>query len=367
MNEIELTQELVRINSENPPGNEKKIAKYIKDFLEDLKIQTKLIEFEKNRVNLIASIGKGKGLMLNGHMDTVPAGDLNNWKYDPFGGKTVKGKLYGLGSSDMKGGLATILIAVKNLAREDFKKKLLLTFVADEESGQTGTRYLVKNRKDIFKDIKYGLTAESNDLKITIAQKGVTHLTIKLKGKAAHGSTPELGDNAILKASDFIQELKKLTKKLKNKKNKMLGNGTISIGTINGGTKVNIVPDFCEIEVDRRLIPGETPTIALNQIKRLLKKLKIKAEIETYVNRLPMQVSKNFELIKILNKIEKFKKVGEPGYTEIELYYREAGVPCITLGPGLARLAHVSNEYIPIKNLRKAVKIYEQLIRKVCL
>ena len=151
MNEIELTQQLVGINSENPPGNEKKIAKYIRDFLNDLKIKSELIEFEKNRCDVIASIGKGKGLMLNGHMDTVPAGDLKKWKYDPFEGKVVNGKLYGRGSSDMKGGLAAVLIAVKNLSRENFKRKLLLTFVADEEVAMKGSDYLIKNRRNIFK------------------------------------------------------------------------------------------------------------------------------------------------------------------------------------------------------------------------
>jgi len=367
MNEVELTQELVRINSENPPGNEKEIAKFIKDFLDDLKISSELIEFEKNRVNLIASIGKGNGLMLNGHLDTVPAGDLKNWKYDSFEGKIANGNVYGRGTSDMKGGLAAILIAVKSLAKENFKRKLLLTFVADEEVAMRGTKYLIKNRKDIFKDIRYGLVAECNDLSITIAQKGITDMVVKFKGKAAHGSKPELGDNAILKAADFMQELKKLMKKLKTKRDRVLGAGTINVGTISGGTKINVVPDYCELEIDRRLIPGETPDIAINQIKNLLKKLKLKAEVVSEVNRLPMQINKNLELIKILNKIGKFKTIGSSGYTEIELYYRDVEVPCVTLGPGISKTAHVANEYIPVKNLQKATKIYEELIRRVCL
>ena len=124
MNEIELTQELVRINSENPPGNEEAIAKYIKDFLEDLNISTDLIEFEKNRFDVVASLGNGSGLMLNGHMDTVPAGDVSNWKYNPFEARVVDGKIFGRGTSDMKGGIASILAAVKNLSKENLKKTL---------------------------------------------------------------------------------------------------------------------------------------------------------------------------------------------------------------------------------------------------
>jgi len=367
MNEIELTQELVRINSENPPGNEKKIARYIKDFLEDLKIQAELIEFEKNRVDLIASIGKGKGLMLNGHMDTVPAGDMSKWKYDPFEGRIVKGKIYGRGSTDMKGGLAAILIAVKNLQKEKFKRKLLLTFVADEEVAMKGSDCLIKNRKEIFKNIKYGLIGECTDLRARIAQKGIVQIKVRFKGKAAHGSKPELGDNAIYKASGFIQETRKLIEKLKKEKHPLLGSGTINVGVIKGGTKINVVPEFCDIEIDRRIIPKENPKIAVNQIKRILRKLKLKAVIKVEKSRLAMQISPKMELIRILKSITKTKLIGESGYTEAELFYRDAKLPCFSYGPGTSELAHTTNEYILIKNLRKAVKIYEKLIRKVCL
>jgi succinyl-diaminopimelate desuccinylase len=365
MNEIELTQELVRINSENPPGNEAEIAMYIKDFLDDLKISTELIEFEKNRLDVVASIGEGKGMMFNGHMDTVPAG--GNWKYNPFEGKIVNGKIYGRGTSDMKGGIASILAAVKNLSNEKFKRKLLLTFVADEEDLQKGSEYLIKNRKEIFRDVKYGIVAECNDLNLTIAQKGIVHLRVKFKGKAAHGSRPDLGDNAIYKAADFIQEIRKLIEQLKKRRNSILGSGTVNVGTINGGTRINVVPDFCDVKVDRRIIPGETPDYAISQIKNILKKLKLKADIEVESKRFPMQISDKLEIVKLVKSITNVKMIGSSGYDEAELYYREAGVPSVTIGPGVSNQAHVANEYIPIKNLQKATKIYEKLIRKVCL
>jgi len=366
MNEVELTQELIRINSENPPGNERQIAEFIKDFLDDLKISTEIMEFEKNRFNIVASIGNGKGLMFNGHMDTVPIG--SNWTFDPFGGKIANGRIYGRGASDMKGGIASILTAVKNLSKENFKRKLLLAFVADEEVALKGSEYLIKNKKEIFKDIKYGIIGECTDLRIRIAQKGIVQVKVKFKGKAAHGSKPELGDNAIYKAADFIQELRKLIEQLKSKKNHLLGSGTLNVGAINGGTKINVVPDFCNVEVDRRIIPGETPDYAIKQIRKILKKLNLKADIELETDsRLPMQLSKNLELIRILKSISKANLVGESGYTEAELFYRDAGVPCVSFGPGTSELAHIANEYIVIKNLQKATKIYEELIKNVCL
>lgn len=367
MNETELTQELVRIESENPPGNEKKVAKFIRDFLADLKICSELVEFEDNRFDVIATIGSGKGLMLNGHMDTVPAGDRDQWKYDPFEGRIVDGKLYGRGSSDMKSGIASILIAVKNLAKTDFKRSLLLTFVADEESLSKGSTFLITNRKDALKNVEYGIIGECTNLDAQIAQKGIVRMKVKFKGKAAHGSKPELGINAIYDASDFIQETKKLIEHLKKKKNALLGTGTVNVGAINGGIKANVVPDSCNLEIERRIIPGETPDMAINQMREILKKLNLKVNIEVTKSRLPMQMSKNLKLIRVLESIKKTRLVGESYYTEAELYYKDAGIPCFGFGPGISELAHVTNEYVPVRNLAKAAKIYERIIGKVCL
>src|SRR3989338_5752094 len=99
MNETELTQELVRINSENPPGNEKEVANYVKDFLDGLQLPVEMIKFGENRYNIVSKIGKGNGLMLNAHLDTVPAGTLENWKYDPFEAKITNGRIFGRGAS----------------------------------------------------------------------------------------------------------------------------------------------------------------------------------------------------------------------------------------------------------------------------
>jgi len=366
MNEVELTQELVRINSENPPGNEKQIAKFVYDYLNDLKIPTELIKIEGNRFNVVGVLGKGNGLMLNGHLDTVPAGNLKNWKYDPFSGKIVDGKLFGRGTSDMKGGVAAMLAAVKDLARKKFKRKLLLTFVADEEVGQGGSIYLIKYRKILLKDIKYGVVGEPREMNIGIANKGVIDFIVKFFGKSAHGSRPWLGDNAILKASKFIQKLNKLSENLKIK-DSLLGKGTINVGIVKGGTKINMVPDFCEIEIDRRIVPGETPQMALNQIKSLAKESGDKVKIEMARTMLPLKISKNSEIVKLLRQIAKSKLDISTGYNESELYYRNCGIECVACGPGTSDASHTANEFIKISNLKKGTIVYKNLIRKWCL
>lgn len=367
MNEVELLMELVKINSENPPGNEREIAFFIKDFLEDLRIPCRLMKFGENRYNLIAFVGMGDGLMLNGHMDTVPVGNIENWKYDPFG-KMINGKIYGRGAVDMKGGLVSMLTAVKNVVKDKagFKRKLLLAFVGDEEVALGGSKFFIKNGRKLLWDVKYGVIGEPTAFMITRAQKGIANMRVKIKGKAAHGSSPELGDNAIYKACDMIQEIRKLIKGLKKKNDNVLGSGTINIGKMVGGIKVNIVPDYCEVDIDRRIIPGETPALARKQINDILKKLKIKAEIEALLSRLPMKIPEDSELIKMLKVITRTRTRGTAGYTEAELYYRDCGIECVICGPGKIGIAHTVNEYMEISALKKGVIMFEKLIKKWC-
>jgi len=365
MDVVKLTQELVKINSEDPPGNEENVARFIVKFMKGTDFKLTKIYPEKNRPILIFEKGKGEGLMLNGHMDTVPVG--NNWKYDPFGGKLVKGKLYGRGAVDMKGGLASILIAAKNFSGKKFKRRLVLVFVPGEEVNLLGSDYLTSKKRELISDIKYGLIAEPTGMNIEIAQKGIVQVNVIFKGKSAHGSMPELGDNAILKAVKFINELEKLTKKLKRKKNKILGSGTINVGKINGGIKVNMVPDFCKVEIDRRIIPGETINLAKKQIREILKRLNLKAKVEFVAGRPAMVISKKSEIVNIMKGILKKRFIGSSGYTEAELYYTRCGIDCVVCGPGNEKLCHVANEYNEVKQLRSAVEAYEKLIKMWCL
>lgn len=365
MDVVKLTQELVRINSENPPGNEENVARFIENYMKGTDFKPTKLYPEKNRPILIFEKGKGEGLMLNGHMDTVPAGD--NWKYDPFGGKIVKGKLYGRGAVDMKGGVASILAAAKKFSGRKFKKKLVLVLVPGEEVNLLGSDYLTSKKKKLLSGVKYGIIAEPTGMNITIAQKGVADIKVIFKGKSAHGSMPELGDNAILKAVKFINELEKLSKRLKRKRDPVLGSGTINVGKINGGVKINMVPDFCEVQVDRRIIPGETPQIAKKQIQDILKKLNLSAEVEVVVSRPSMKISKNSPFVKMVKGIIKRKIVGTPGYTEAELYYSRCGIDCVVCGPGDEKLCHVTNEYVKTEQLREAVRMYEKLIKVWCL
>ena len=358
----------MRINSENPPGNEKGVAKYICDYLDDLKLDPELVEFGDDRYNVVASAGKGEGLMLNTHIDTVPVGKLENWRHDPFEAKIDNGKLYGRGSCDSKGNAAVLLSALQKFSKQQYKRKLLVTFVGDEEVGFGGSNYLIQNRKDLFKDVKYGVVSDC-DMAIMIAQKGVLHIKFTFKGKAAHGAYPELGVNAVTKAARFVAEVDGLKGGLTGKKDNFLGRGSINIGKIAGGTKVNIVPSHCEVSIDRRLTYGETVDYALSQFKKILIKLKLDASANMEMlgePRVAMKTSKDSKLVGMLQKISKLKIGKLSGYTEMELYHRKLGMECVAMGAA-NDTAHSDNERVKIADLKKSSRIFESLIRKWCL
>ncbi len=372
MDVVELTQELVRINSENPPGNEEAIAKFVKDFLEDAGIQAELIKSGEKRFNVVASVGSGEGgLMLNGHLDTVPIGE--GWTEKPLGGEVKDGKLYGRGSFDMKGGIAAMMVVARKLAKESLKRRLLFTFVADEEAGSVyGTEYLEKNRKDLFGGIKLGVICEPTGIdKIRIAQKGIYHVRVTFTGKAAHGSRPDLGDNAIMKAVSFINEVEKLRGKLPDKKHDILGSGTISIGKIAGGVKVNVVPDKCVVDIDRRIVPDETFQSAARQFQDMLDRLGLEAKVEPLAARDPMVISESSPIVKeIMAILPNAKLVGLSGYTEAEMYYKDLGIDCVSWGAGLTgdkNLAHMADEYAEVEELKRTAELYEKIARRLCL
>src|SRR3989338_4098494 len=367
MNVLELTQELVRINSENPPGNEKAIASYIKDFLESAGISAELIEFEKNRCNVIAELGEGEGLMLNGHIDTVPFGKKENWKFNPTC-EIAGEKFYGRGASDMKAGVAAMLLAAKEFAKEKFKRRLVLAFVADEETLQKGSDWLIKNKKEFFKGIKLGVVGECSENNIRLSQRGLFDSRVKFFGKAAHGARPWQGESAILKAAKFSLALEELGKKLAKKKHPLLGIGSINVGTIKGGAKVNIVPDYCEMEITRRLSFGETEKSALADYKNILEKLKLKADIEIMMMRLPHFVKPNAQIVKLLQKAGAGKAVdgANYGYTEAELYSTELGIQTVVCGPGSIETARAADEFVKIKEIEKPFNVYKNLIKNLC-
>ncbi|HQL41896.1 MAG TPA: M20/M25/M40 family metallo-hydrolase, partial [Candidatus Omnitrophota bacterium] len=255
---IKLTQKVLRFNSENPPGNELALARFIERDMRSLGLAVKVVTFAKDRPNIIATLkGTSKAsaknaLLLTPHIDTVPAG--TGWSMNPFGGQIKNGRIYGRGATDDKGNLACAMEAMRSLVEDGVRLShdVVLAATVDEETGSKQGIVPLLN-KGMLKP-KAALILDSDEFSTIIAQKGLMHARVQVFGKKAHGAYKWYGVNAIEAATGIIEELKNF--KFVYHPHALLRPPTINIGTIKGGDKVNMVADFCELSFDLRFLPG---------------------------------------------------------------------------------------------------------------
>ncbi len=373
---IDLTTRLIQIPTENPPGNEKKAFLFLKPILSKMGFDVKILLSPKGRWNIIAEKRWGKGgrrLIFNGHLDVVPAGHLAQWKYPPFQGKLEKGRIYGRGASDMKGGIASFLHAISMIDRSNIHPNqgaVILHLVSDEEShGHQGMDFLT-HKKMIRGNA--AIVGEPTDLDPVIGQKGALWFRISTIGKPAHGSRPHLGINAIEKMKKVINQLNSISLE---KEHPLLGKPTFNIGTIQGGTKINIVPERCEIEVDRRMLPSEKKEGVLREIKESLDSLQLQDpsfqyQIEEIDFAEPSEIDPEDEIVKIsveaIGEVrgERPKIKGFSGFTDARFYIKECRIPTLILGPGGVDQSHTTNESVEVDALVQAAQIYGLIIFK---
>lgn len=371
MDEVELTAELIRINSENPPGQEKELAFFVRDYIQDNieSLEADVVRVDDKRYNTVCyTDGEPDGLMLNGHLDTVPTGNSDLWTHDPFSAEIVNERLYGRGACDMKGAIACMITAARNVLRQKGKpleKKLLLAFTADEETDCLGAREILdkKEHEHILENIRYGIIGEPTMLNVVRMHKGVFFLRVEIKGKAAHGCVPEKGTNAIVGAARLVNYLK--TSYENPKKTHPVGVPTLNIGKISGGTKVNMVPDRCVLELGRRTIPTETEDEVLAGFQKAVDKLGLQANLQVVTYKEPFDVAADSRIVRTMEEITETKATGVFYWTEASLYSRY-GLECAVCGPGSIEQAHKPNEFVEVGQLRRATKVYEEAISRLC-
>jgi len=259
---INLASELIQVPSENPPGNMKEIAILIRDYLKRAGLSVVSSESTSGKTNIVAELdfGDGPTLILNGHMDVVPAGDLNQWSWDPFGGELQDGYLLGRGASDMKAGLAGLLVALKRIALSDnLHGHVILMAVPDEETGgEFGTRWLLEN--GITGDAC--LIAEPSGINPTIGPVVGTNAIHLMKDVIdtiyslwdTEWPIPETARRLIAQSREILKEEGHIAPA------SVLDRVTVNVGTISGGEKVNMIPSQCEAAFDMRIPIGTTGT-----------------------------------------------------------------------------------------------------------
>ncbi len=402
----ELTSGLVKINSAHPAGRTVECVEYIKTYFDDHKIDCEIHAHDSNRPNIVGKVGSGgRKVLWLGHIDVVPEGKPEAWKYPAYSGKIVDGKVWGRGSSDMKGSCAAAMVSARILSElPKVSNTCEFWFTADEEiGGGAGAKWLSETGK-INGDVC--LIGDGNGggyetPSIDLGCKGGAGTKLIAKGKTAHGSTPHLGDNAIMKLLKVIPEVYKignyklntppdLKKPLKEATKfymqeaqtpeqikavkRLFYYPTVACNIISGGVKTNVVPDYAEADFDIRLTPGVSVSEIRKEINRLVKAAGVPG-VEVDSTQIVKPTNKKVDsagfyespetpfmkqLTSTIRKVTgrrpgiKILTGGTDGVSTSKI----AGIPSLGYGTSLTGKAHQPDEYITIENLVLGIKVY---------
>lgn len=385
---VKLTRDMVRIPSENPPGNEVEISELVKEKLASLGFDVELVEAAPKRVNTLGILrGKGGGsnFLFNGHYDTVPVGNLEFWSVDPYEGEIKNGRIYGRGSGDEKGAIASAIIAARALGEVGARLKgnFLIHAVADEETGSKyGTGYLIEKGYESTKNVDMAVVGEASvyngKIYARTAVRGVQWIKIVVKGKAVHGSRPQEGVNAVLNMCKILLALNE--HKFTAKPHPLLPAPTVAPGTIiRGGVKENVIPELCEATCDIRIIPGMTSEGALQEVRAIIDSLKkkdpsIKAEVTPTHWWPPSEISTSEDVFKIAKNAVKtvvgyeLTPRGFTGSNDTSWLTNVARIPAMAFGPSDNYMsgAHGPDEWVSIDKLLEFAKVYGLMAMEAC-
>jgi succinyl-diaminopimelate desuccinylase len=367
---VALTRALLAFDTVNPPGREADCARHAAALLQDWGFEVAFHDFEPGRTSVIARAG-GNGarapLCLTGHLDVVPLG-TRAWARDPFAGETDGDRLYGRGSSDMKSGVAAILLAARAWAKKlRGTPGVVLVLTASEENGCIGSRHLAALPQLMGKAGAI-VVGEPTANQPFVGHKGSLKFHARFRGVSAHGSMPELGENAIYKAARAIGRLEEFD--FRQPPHPVMGAATLSVGTVEGGAGVNLVPDSARIGVDIRTLPGMDHAALL---ERLRERMGGDVEIDPFSNLPAVWTAPEAEWMQRVFGICA-PLLGASPQVRTATYMTDAAnlrkvygdVPTVVLGPGEPQMAHQTDEYCSMERIRQSVAIYEAIIGDWC-
>ena len=363
----ELTRELVRLRSINPPGDEAPCANRLGGILEAGGFQVAKHDLSPGRTNIVARLDGSSDvepLCLTGHMDTVPLGAAP-WQRDPLAAERDGDKIYGRGTSDMKSGVAAMVCAALDIAGMPGRKAgLVLVFTVGEETGCDGARYLA-GLAGVLPKAGALLVGEPTGNVPLIGHKGALWLNASFTGVTAHGAMPELGDNAVLKAARGVSRI--ADHQFEAHRHQHLGGPSLNVGSLHGGANVNSVPDRAEVQIDIRTVPGQSNEAIGKEVARVLGE---GAEVSRMVdvgavasNPQNEWVSSVFDLYERMTG-GRIDPRGAPFFTDASvLVPAMGGIPALILGPGETAMAHKTDEYCHVSKIEAAVALYTDIVR----
>jgi acetylornithine deacetylase len=356
----ELLRQLVAIDSTNPelvPGGagEGEIARFVASWCERAGLAVEVEEPAPGRPNVIATVqgtGGGRSLMLNAHMDTVGVAGMD----EPFSGRIDGGRLYGRGAYDMKAGLAAMMVAGAAAVPERLRGDVVLTAVADEEYKSVGTESVARRLR-----AEAAIVTEPTELRVGVAHKGMIWLELETAGRAAHGSRPHLGDDAILKMAPAIAGLADLDLRLRaGRAHPLVGPPSLHASTIEGGREWSIYPDCCVLRVERRTIPGET----LEEVEAEVREVAGAASVRVELARLPHEIRDDEEIVDLLARHAGTDRVGVSYWADSALL-GAAGIPTVLFGPA-GEGAHAAVEWVDLASVERCAEVYLAVAEEFC-
>ncbi len=383
MDPIRLLADLVAIPSVNPMGRavsgpqylETRMADYLVTFFDRIGVPCERKPVLPGRDNVIAryhapDAPKHRVLLFDVHQDTVP---VDGMTIDPFKPVVTDGRLMGRGSCDIKGGMAAMLAAFERLVRERpvGSASVVLACTVDEEFTHRGSSQIAHDgvRADL------AVIAEPTLLNIVTCHKGATRWKVRARGVACHSSTPERGDNAIYRMARVVSLIRDYAADLQRREpHPALGPPSMSVGRIEGGQSVNIVPDWCEVEIDRRVIPGEVSSDCPYELRQFLQEHLEEADFHAleflppWVNLPALSDESSRDWVGELAAVVAMASGKTPTVHGVPFGtdagpIAAMGVPCVVLGPGDIAQAHTKDEWVEIDQVERAAETYFHLAR----
>ena len=370
--------DLVRIPSVNPGIYEAAVAARVAAYFDGTPATVDFVETFPDRPSVAVTLkgtGGGRRLVLNGHLDTVPVDDRSLWSVDPFGAEVRDGYLYGRGACDMKAGLAVQIAVAHTLmsSAERLRGDLVLHFAVGEECGEPGTLSLL--RAGHAGDV--GIVTEPTQLEVSVATRGLVTMHIRIHGRSIHASRAEKGINPVAKLDRVLTAVGGYRVKVLEARHDLLGSGSCTPTVVHGGVKPNAVADYCDLFLDRRLLPGETPQGELERLTGFLEECRKDDPDFSYTlehlpypfepAEIPLDSPIALRLQETAGRVlgAQPKIVGTPFSCDVRNLVNDAGMDAVTYGPGNVAECHCVDERVSLGQLGDAVSVLTTLSREI--
>jgi acetylornithine deacetylase/succinyl-diaminopimelate desuccinylase family protein len=371
----DLAARLVAVESINPDvvatgSGETEIARFVAEWCDRAGLETTLSEAAPGRPNVVAiarGSGGGRSLLLNAHTDTVGVAGMT----DPFTPRLEDGRLYGRGSYDMKGSLAACMLATAEVRGSGLRGDVILTAVSDEEFASVGTEAVAAS---LHADA--AIVTEPTELQLAIAHRGFVHLEIETHGRAAHGSRPHLGIDAIAKMGRVLVGIEELDRRLRaDPTHPYVGSGSVHASLIEGGQEYSSYPARCVVQAERRTIPGESVELAESEVRAILDDAAaadpdFSGDVRVLASREPFEVTETDELVTTMRTCAAAVLGSEPEVVGVSFWADSAllagaGIPTVLFGPR-GEGAHAEVEWVDVESLEQCVEIYAAVAARLC-